>query len=311
MNGATISSKTFKSSLSFTDMTRTYRTLSPRDLARAIGVSESSVKRWGDDGRITVSRTAGGHRRITLFEAVRFIRELRLPVVQPDILGLWELEGAEPRPPGSEASLHQFLAEGRGTEAQQLILSLYLDGESIAEICDGPLRRAIETIGTLWREADDGILVEHRAMDLCIRAVERLRSLLDEPPDEAPCALGGGIAGDPSTLPSLMVATVLTGAGYRTVNLGPNTPAKTFEAAIEAHAPQLVWISSNHMEGADWNALAGPVVEATRARHIRLIAGGSALERVSLAPGVQRFDGLRELARLAPALGTGQRPSGG
>ena len=64
---------------------------SPKDLATAIGVSESSVKRWVDDGTIDASRTAGGHRRIPLSEAIRFIRQRRTPVVRPDLLGLRDL----------------------------------------------------------------------------------------------------------------------------------------------------------------------------------------------------------------------------
>ena len=62
--------------------------LSPRDLADAIGVSESSLKRWADAGKIQVSRTDGGHRRIPLAEAVRFIRATGAQVVRPDILGI-------------------------------------------------------------------------------------------------------------------------------------------------------------------------------------------------------------------------------
>jgi len=39
------------------------RQLSPRELAEALGVSESSLKRWVDAGKIAASRTEGGHRR--------------------------------------------------------------------------------------------------------------------------------------------------------------------------------------------------------------------------------------------------------
>ena len=46
--------------------------LSPREVAVALGVSESSVKRWVDLGELAALRTAGGHRRITRAEAVRF-----------------------------------------------------------------------------------------------------------------------------------------------------------------------------------------------------------------------------------------------
>ncbi|MEM9791075.1 MAG: MerR family DNA-binding transcriptional regulator [Planctomycetota bacterium] len=62
--------------------------LSPKEVALAIGVSESSLKRWADAGRIRVRRTAGGHRRIAIQEAIRFARYYGFPVVRPDILYL-------------------------------------------------------------------------------------------------------------------------------------------------------------------------------------------------------------------------------
>jgi len=64
------------------------QTLSPKDLAAAVGVSESSLKRWADDGSILVTRTEGGHRRIAVGEAIRFIRESKLQLVRPGVLGL-------------------------------------------------------------------------------------------------------------------------------------------------------------------------------------------------------------------------------
>ena len=57
--------------------------LTPKELAEAIGASESSIRRWVDTGDIRVARTAGGHRRITLSEAIRFIRQIEAPVVRP------------------------------------------------------------------------------------------------------------------------------------------------------------------------------------------------------------------------------------
>ena len=67
------------------------QTLSPRELARALGVSESSLKRWADDGKIRFSRTVGGHRRIAVSDALQFARDAKLPLVRPDVLGLREV----------------------------------------------------------------------------------------------------------------------------------------------------------------------------------------------------------------------------
>jgi hypothetical protein len=60
--------------------------LSPRDAARAIGGSESSPKRWGDDSLLRATRTVGGHRRIAVQEVVRFARTRRVVVQPPNLL---------------------------------------------------------------------------------------------------------------------------------------------------------------------------------------------------------------------------------
>src|SRR5688572_32988244 len=65
--------------------------VSPRDIANAIGASESSLRRWIDSGEIRISRTAGGHRRILLADAVAFIRKMGATVIRPQALGLGTL----------------------------------------------------------------------------------------------------------------------------------------------------------------------------------------------------------------------------
>ena len=145
--------------------------LSPRELAQVIGVSESSLKRWADAGLLDVSRTAGGHRRIPLPEAVRFIRETRATVVRPDVLGLPDLDGSidfaeEVRDPGER--LHQFLVDGQARAARAMILTLYLGGRTVAEICDEPIRFALGRIGELLHDRHEAIYLEHRATDVCV-----------------------------------------------------------------------------------------------------------------------------------------------
>ena len=48
--------------------------LTPKQVARAIDVSESSIKRWCDKGVIPTQYTAGGHRRITMADTLEFLR---------------------------------------------------------------------------------------------------------------------------------------------------------------------------------------------------------------------------------------------
>src|SRR3954467_11206793 len=108
---------------------KTLRTslLTPKQLADAIGASESSLRRWVDAGSIRMSRTAGGHRRIPVAEAIRFIRESGATVVRPDLLGLDEIgspgdaSGVVAAVP-DEQRLFDALAAGERRVAGALIL---------------------------------------------------------------------------------------------------------------------------------------------------------------------------------------------
>src|SRR5512139_3387042 len=201
------------------------RLISPRYLAEALGVSESSLKRWVDAGKISAARTEGGHRRIELAEAVRFIRESGTPVARPELLDLPEVASA--REHGDR--LYDMLLAGDAVAVRGWLVARYLEGDTLAQIADGPIRSAMHALGDLWRHDAQGVFVEHRATAVCLQAVAQLRSMLAELPASAPLALGGAPAGDPYLLPSQLASMVLEEAGLRTVNLGPDTPLSAFE----------------------------------------------------------------------------------
>lgn len=228
--------------------------LTPKDLADAIGTSESSMRRWIDSGRVRMSRTAGGHRRIELPEALRFIRDMGLPVVRPDILGLGPTlagreagEGDPGAPLASDQSdderLYGALAAGDRALARALIVSWYLAGRSLAAIFDGAVRGALERLGELWTRDRGGILTEHRATDICIESIHHLRGLLPTPAPEASVALGATPTDEWHVVPSLMAASVAHEAGLRDINYGGNVPSDLLAAAAVEHRAKLVWLS--------------------------------------------------------------------
>lgn len=214
--------------------------LSPREMAMVLGVSESSVKRWADDGAIPTSRTAGGHRRIAVVDALHFVRQRGLSIVNGDLLGMPALRGDFD---SQHAAVHSCLMQGDRPGLERILMEHYISGGAIASVCDGPIREAFYAIGELWQHQGDGILIEHRAVDVCLQALSTLRNLLPPTAPDAPCAVGGAPPDDPYLLPSLMAGLVLAEAGWRTVNLGPNTPWETFQTACEQLHPQLVWIT--------------------------------------------------------------------
>jgi excisionase family DNA binding protein len=280
--------------------------LSTKELAEAIGVSESSIKRWVDDGTIIASRTSGGHRRIGFSQAVRFIRSRRSPIARPEVLGLVDVARLKevPLEGGESDLLCHFLSEGMAGEARGLILSLYLGGESVASICDGPIRSSMSQIGTLWKESVDGILREHRATDICLQALRQLRTFLETAveQEQRPIAVGGAPSGDGYLIPSLAVATTLLEANYQAVNLGPDTPGDTFEQAIIQHQPKLVWLSISHVPEPEklvreWT----PIIHRLAQNHIPLIVGGRRKDKLLLpdSPYLFAAGSLLELVALS------------
>ncbi|MCU0689187.1 MAG: B12-binding domain-containing protein, partial [Phycisphaerales bacterium] len=203
--------------------------VSPKQLAVAIGVSESSLKRWADEGLLVAVRTAGGHRRIPLPEAVRFIRHMGLKVVQPAEIGLTEEDASVAEwhnPSEVSAAFSAAVENGESAKAKHIIQSCFLAGWSAASIADGPLRDALVKIGTMWQHAEWGIVVEHRATDICLQTINLLRTLLPARREGAPVALGGAGDSDPYMIPSLCAAVSLAEIGFNEVNLGPMTPAR-------------------------------------------------------------------------------------
>src|ERR1700759_1480007 len=162
---------------------RPVRLLSTRELADAIGVSESSLKRWIDAGKIAASRTEGGHRRVALSEAMRFIRDQRAPIARPELLDLPDVGAARAR----NESLLTYLLDGDHAAARGFVVGRYLEGVRVAELADGPIRDAMHALGGLWRHDEGGIFVDPRGTDVCLQAVAQLRPLVPVPPANAPC----------------------------------------------------------------------------------------------------------------------------
>ena len=217
------------------------RTLSTSEFARALGLSDSSARRLTDSGEVEVHRTRGGHRRIAVSEAIRYVRETQAPVVHPEILGLGN--SPEPVTTDPEREMLRVLEEGHATAAIGLMQWLFASGMNVAELCDGPIASALRHIGERWPHDKRAIFVEHRATILCGRALNQLRLSIPVPDEDAPKAIGAAMSGDIYLLPTLMASLVLHDAGFNETNLGPNTPLDVLADAVVDERPDMIWLS--------------------------------------------------------------------
>lgn len=223
--------------------------LTPKQVSRAIQVSESSVKRWCDKGIIPTQYTAGGHRRIALSELVEFLRSSKYQLVRPEVLGLpattgqtvWVIDRAA-------AHLTEALLSGDEEQCRQIILDLYLAEHCISSICDLVFARAFSDIGDRWQCGEAEVFQERHGCEVSLRVLHELRILIPPPPPGAPVAIGGTPEGDQYSLPTTMVELVLRDSKWNAVSLGTNLPFPTLRAAILQHRPRIFWLSVSHIK---------------------------------------------------------------
>lgn len=253
--------------------------VSPRQVARAIGVSESSLKRWCDRGLLKTVRTAGGHRRVPINSVMDFLRQTGQTLASPEVLGL---------PPSTGQSLGciersslllaNALSDGDESRCRQIVFDLYLARHTVCEIFDKVISTAFHAIGERWRHGEIEIYQERRGCEICQRVLHELRSALPAVASAAPQAIGATLPGDPYVLPTTMAEITLREAGWRAQCFGNELPVATLCAAINAVRPRLFWLSvSTIPSSADFLAGYSLLRQAAAANGTAVVVGGRAL----------------------------------
>lgn len=281
---------------------------SPKQVARALDVSESSLKRWCDRGLISMVRTAGGHRRIALSDIVSFIRSSDQALVRPEILGLPPISGAGERVLArTREHLLAAMAKGDEEACRRLTVELFLAGYRMSEICDEVLAFVMGRVGELWQCGDMEVYQERLGCEICTRILDDCRDYVHGPNPDAPLAIGATPEGDPYTLATRMAELVLKEAGWRSISLGNNLPLQTLAAAIRDKRPRLVWLSISYLKDVD--AFVDEYVEfqARLDSRVAVVLGGQAVTD-SLRRRIRYFghcENFRQLSEMAVTLMAG------
>lgn len=222
--------------------------LTPKQVARAVGVSEASLKRWCDKGLIRAVRTAGGHRRLPLADVVTFLRKSGHPLVRPEVLGLPAVSShGEVVLDHARAAVRVALENGDADSFRRTGFNLYLAGHSVVNICDHVIAPAFHEMGDRWQHGNVEVYQERRACDLCLRFLHELRPLVHSAPDNAPYAIVSTPEHDPYWLPVTMLDLVLHAGGWNSECLGAANPLASVKAALKHRTPRLLCISVSVM----------------------------------------------------------------
>jgi excisionase family DNA binding protein len=286
--------------------------ISPKQAARALGVSESSLKRWCDRGLLQAVRTAGGHRKLPTADVLRFVREHQHRVIAPEVLGLPPTsEGAELGLSRGGLRLAEALLAGDEESARRIVFDLYLAKHSIAAIGDGVMARAFREIGDRWACNEADIYQERRGCEIVLRILHELRRAQTVPAG-APRAVGATFAGDHYSLPLSMTEVVLRSVGFEATLLGTGIPIESLLNAIRDLQPRLFFASVSHLADEErFVTEFARLVEACQAQGTALVVGGRMLSE-TLRPRLTYSafcDTLQQLESFAAALvRAGKRP---
>ncbi len=252
--------------------------LSPKQVAVALGASESSLKRWCDQGLLATVKTAGGHRRIAAQEALRFAREQNHSVVAPLILAMPATDDRKSRRiEGCAERLATGLLANNEQACHAIVLDLFLKGQPLSQIFDEVIAVAFRTIGEKWECHDAEVYQERCSCQIALRILHELRSKQTEPNSDL-VAIGATIEGDQYSLPVTMSEIVLRSVGWSAQLLGSSIPFDSMTKAIQRHKPEMFWLSVSFIP--DESAFISGfnrLFEAASKTNTAMVVGGRAL----------------------------------
>lgn len=250
--------------------------VSPKVASRALGVSESTFKRWCDRELLQVTRTIGGHRKVAINEVMRLARLQGRPLAAPELLGLPSRGTASAGDASEDAqTLAAALLAGQHEPVRQILFDLLARHYSVSELCDNVIAAAFATIGHRWKCREADVYQERRACAVLERILAEVR--LTQAPARG-LALGATLEGDHYSLASTMAELVLRDCGMEATALGTSIPAESCVRAVQTHKPQIFWLSASHIAH-EIRFLEGFSQLSTTCRElgVALVAGGRAL----------------------------------
>ncbi|HYN84467.1 MAG TPA: B12-binding domain-containing protein [Pyrinomonadaceae bacterium] len=298
--------------------------LTSREAARALGVSEASVKRWADSGLLAAEKTAGGHRRFRP-EDVAAVLRAGVRETEPRAAGKLVATSAATSAPAAEVKLgparEAALAEeafdaltgGRVEDLSALVVSLHLHGRTVGAIADRFLCPAMRRVGDLWHSGEMTVAQEHVATRTASDALDALGDAAARAGDRRPLALCCSVEEDFHALPVRLAAVTLEAAGFEVFDVGLSTPFFALTETLERFRPRLVCVSSTLLGGLDRAAREyADFRRAARRRGAAVVlggagfAGGGVRQRFPADLHADSFRQLEEFAASVDAVDAGE-----
>jgi len=225
--------------------------LTTKEVARLLRVSEATVKRWADVGRLRSEKTVGGHRRFGIQAIAHLRREQGIgPGGQPPARKGAKKKGVA-RLLLTAGALRDLLLRGDEGEAAAVLVDAYLHNHALATLFDTTITEAMHEVGELWFKGTITVADEHLATRMLLSALQKLRAIVLPAEPTGLTAICCGIEGDLHELPIHLAEIILESEGWDARNLGPNLPLFALREMVAQQRPQLVCISARSIADLD------------------------------------------------------------
>lgn len=224
--------------------------LSTREVSVLLNLTETTIKRYAESGRLPCIKTLGGHRKFVLKEVITFAEQHSYPltgVLPPQMnSGDQELLAFSVQTQNyskiSEFILSAALHNER-PHLYELLIYLLKHHISIATIADEIIRPAMAKVGELW--ADDRLEVnqEHLASNALLEAIVNVRTDIHQKPPNGLSAVCACAEGDYHDIGLRLLSYALEAEGWSVQYLGASTPFSTLHSYINGKKPDLVCLS--------------------------------------------------------------------
>jgi len=224
--------------------------LSTVDVARLFDVTETTVKRWADDGTLHCHKTPGGHRKFPMRDVIEFAERSKCEPV-----GVLSLPKDDDQGTAIQMAViardfrtlvrifvEKALSPDR-TDLSVYFSYLYEHRFALWEICDNIVRPGMTEVGELLERGEIGINQEHRASYEVLDALARLQAGIFIKPDTGKAVVLACIAEELHEIGLRTASYIFEAEGWTTHYIGARTPPAAVVSAVEELRPGILALS--------------------------------------------------------------------
>jgi MerR family transcriptional regulator, light-induced transcriptional regulator len=259
--------------------------LSTVDVARLFNVTETTVKRWADEGTLKCQKTPGGHRKFPVRNVVDFAEKNNFEptgaLTMPDHDGLGSAIQVAILGRDFPSLVRAFIEKALSPDRSDLYTFfsfLYEHRIQLWEIYDLVLRPGMMEIGERWVRGEINISQEHRASYETLDALARLQAEILMKPRTSESVLFACLGDELHEIGLRCASYMFEAEGWTTHYIGARTPSPAIIAALGELKPAVAALSITNVSdpGQLRQDIAG-IADAARSHNIQLILGGTGI----------------------------------